>query len=147
MLLVNRPVAANCELVKIERLRGRECGGPCPYIRIGNVFVEKERLRREPVGGNPVSGKSRARAVRRRQWVIDGVQSSRAKVALFHSRGRHDIVEDQSLSLAHPFIIYEEKRLLLAAQKIRQVNRAAQGAAKLITFQYLASGSEEVACV
>ena len=83
VLIVNGAVAANCELVEIERLRGRECGGSGSHVRIGNVFVEKECLRREPDSWNPVSRESGARAVRRRQRVVDGVQPAALKSPCF----------------------------------------------------------------
>src|SRR5262249_44277075 len=63
------------------------------------------------------------------------------------SKARDDVVEDQTLTKPLSFIVEKKECAVFAAIEMRNSERAAQVAAKLVAFEDLASKSKVVACV
>ena len=118
--------------VQLAHRRPRERAGR--RVRIGHQLGEGERLRRQPVGRNDVAGERLAR-----ERIVDDA-ARRAVVAGAHGRGRHRVVEDQALLLAHALVAGEEERALAH-------DRAAERGAELLPLQLLGLAGEEVARV
>ena len=93
---------------------------------------------------NDVARKGRASAVRRTQRVVDRIQAGSAEVAVFHGRCRHDVVEHQTLPLAHALVADEEKRAVFAVEHAGNEDRGAQIASELIALQSATAGREEI---